>query len=90
MSEAHFAAYGAMLVISLPALGKTIVVVCEGQGTAHPARPITAKPPVDLDANPPVTLADLFSILDGEWLWLMCIFAMTNAHMHNFYYIIRV
>ena len=79
MSEAHFAAYGAMLVISLPALGKTIVVVCEGQGTAPPARPITAKPPVDLDANPPVTLADLFSILDGEWLWLALAIGVTLA-----------
>ncbi len=31
----------------------------------------------NLDDYPPVTLADLFSILDGEWAWLLLTMAVT-------------
>jgi len=76
-SGAHVVCYGAMLVVSLPALGKTVMVMCEGKGPAPPSRPVTAKSPVDLNENPPVTMSDLFSILDGEWAWLGLAIAVT-------------
>jgi len=59
-SGAHIVCYGAMLVVALPALGKTLVVMCEGKSAVPPARPVTAQPPADLNDNPPVTMADLF------------------------------
>jgi hypothetical protein len=76
-SGAHVACYGAMLVVTLPALGKTFVVLCDGKTVAPPAsRMVTAKPPRD-EEGAPATLVDLFSILDGEWAWLGLAIAVT-------------
>lgn len=71
------ACYGAMIVISLPALGKTLVVMCEGKASPPPAQARSKAASHDLDDYPSVTLTDLFSILDGEWMWLGVAIAVT-------------
>lgn len=77
-SGAHVACYGAMLVISLPALGKTLVVLCDGKTPATvPTRRVTAQLLQDSEESQPATLADLFSILEGEWAWLGLAIAVT-------------
>lgn len=69
--------YGAMVVVSLPALGKSLVVACEARAPPPARPPVASTAPVNLDENPPATFADLFSILQGEWLWLALTIAVT-------------
>ena len=79
MSGAHVV--GAMAVISLPALGKSLVVLCEAKAAPPPpARRMSSPPPPPApEAGGPATLADLMSILEGEWAWLALAVAVTLA-----------
>ncbi|KAJ1470515.1 hypothetical protein T484DRAFT_1847597 [Baffinella frigidus] len=69
-TETAVAAFGAMLVISVH---HTLQHTCSAQCQAKPPAPVKREVSTVAGALPepePVTLYEMFAILEGEWMWL--------------------